>query len=44
MLNKSLYNFEYEDLGCFSLDPVDYPDYAKLLSKKIKDKIMNSNQ
>ena len=32
-------NFEYEDLGCFSLDPVDYPDYAKLLSKKIKDKI-----
>ena len=31
-------NFEYEDLGCFSLEPVDYPDYAKLLSKKIKDK------
>ena len=30
-------NFEYEDLGCSSLDPVDYPDFAKLLSKKIKD-------
>ena len=31
-------NFAYEDLGCSSLEPVDYPDYAKLLSKKIKDK------
>ena len=31
-------NFEYEDLGCSSLDPVDYPDFAKLLSNKIKDK------
>ena len=31
-------NFEYEDLGCSSLEPVDYPDYAKLLSKKINDK------
>jgi len=31
-------NFKYEDLGCSSLEPVDYPDYAKLLSKKIKDK------
>ena len=31
-------NFEYEDLGCPSLEPVDYPDFAKLLSKKIKDK------
>ena len=30
--------FEYEDLGCSSLEPVDYPDFAKLLSKKIKDK------
>ena len=30
-------NFEYEDLGCSSLEPVDYPDYARLLSKKIKD-------
>ena len=30
--------FEYKDLGCFSLEPVDYPDFAKLLSKKIKDK------
>ena len=31
-------NFEYEDLGCSSLEPVDYPDFAKLLSDKIKDK------
>ena len=31
-------NFEHEDLGCSSLEPVDYPDFAKLLSKKIKDK------
>ena len=30
-------NFEYEDLGCSSLEPVDYPDFAKLLSKKIKN-------
>ena len=26
-----------EDLGCFSLDAVDYPDYAKLLSEKLKN-------
>ena len=31
-------NFKYEDLGCSSLEPVDYPDFAKILSKKIKDK------
>ena len=31
-------NFLYEDLGCSSLEPVDYPDFAKLLSKKLKDK------
>ena len=31
-------NLEYEDLGCSSLEPVDYPDFAKILSKKIKDK------
>ena len=31
-------NFEFEDLGCSSLEPVDYPDFAKLLSNKIKDK------
>ena len=31
-------DFEYEDLGCSSLEPVDYPDFAKLLSKKIKAK------
>ncbi len=31
-----------EDLGCNSLEPVDYPDYAKLLSEKLKnnDKFM----
>ncbi|MDG1981406.1 MAG: RpiB/LacA/LacB family sugar-phosphate isomerase, partial [Alphaproteobacteria bacterium] len=28
--------FNIEDLGCFSLDPVDYPDYAKLLASKIE--------
>ena len=32
-------DFEYEDLGCSNLKPVDYPDFAKLLSKKIKEKI-----
>ena len=26
---------EFEDLGCASLDPVDYPDCAKILSKKL---------
>jgi ribose 5-phosphate isomerase B len=26
-----------EDLGCFSQDAVDYPDYAKLLSDKLKN-------
>ena len=31
-------NFDYEDLGCSSLEPVDYPDFAKLLSIKIKDR------
>tara|TARA_X000000950_G_C13623376_1_gene540326 strand:- start:288 stop:716 length:429 start_codon:yes stop_codon:yes gene_type:complete len=31
-------NLKYEDLGCKSLEPVDYPDYAKLLSKKLQDK------
>ena len=30
--NKSI-----EDLGCFSLEAVDYPDYAKLLSDKLKN-------
>ena len=28
---------ELEDLGCPSLEPVDYPDYAKILSKKLKN-------
>lgn len=31
-------NLDYEDLGCASLEPVDYPDFARKLSKKIKDK------
>jgi len=31
-------SFEYEDLGCSSLEAVDYPDFAKILSKKIKNK------
>ena len=26
---------DFEDLGCTSLEPVDYPDYAKILSKKL---------
>ena len=30
-------SFEYEDLGCSSLEAVDYPDFAKILSKKIKN-------
>ena len=29
-------NYTIEDLGCFSLDAVDYPDYAKILSDKLK--------
>ena len=31
-------NINAVDLGCNSLDPVDYPDYAKLLASKIDDK------
>ena len=31
-------SFKYEDLGCSSSEPVDYPDFAKILSKKIKIK------
>tara|TARA_Y100001968_G_C19307328_1_gene692304 strand:+ start:82 stop:510 length:429 start_codon:yes stop_codon:yes gene_type:complete len=30
-------NIEHEDLGCTSLEPVDYPDYAKILSNKLKN-------
>ena len=30
-------NIYVEDLGCKSLDSVDYPDYAKLLASKIKN-------
>ena len=33
LINK---NFEVEDVGCNSLDPVDYPDFAKMLSDKLK--------
>ena len=29
-------NYTINDLGCFSLDAVDYPDYAKLLSDKLE--------
>ena len=28
-------NYDFEDLGCNSLDAVDYPDYAKALSNKL---------
>ena len=34
LINK---NFEVEDVGCNSLDPVDYPDFAKMLSDKLKN-------
>ena len=27
---------DFEDLGCTSLEAVDYPDYAKVLSKRLK--------
>ena len=30
-------NINVVDLGCESLDPVDYPDYAQLLASKIED-------
>ena len=30
-------NINVVDLGCKSLDPVDYPDYAQLLASKIED-------
>ena len=33
LINK---NFQVEDVGCNSLDPVDYPDFAKILSDKLK--------
>ena len=29
-------NYDVEDLGCFSLESVDYPDYANLMAKNIK--------
>ena len=29
-------NIKVVDLGCKSLDPVDYPDYAQLLASKIE--------
>jgi len=32
-------NYTIKDLGCFSLDAVDYPDYAKLLSDKLETDI-----
>ena len=30
-------NINVVDLGCKSIDPVDYPDYAQLLASKIED-------
>jgi ribose 5-phosphate isomerase B len=30
-------NFQVEDVGCNSLDAVDYPDYARILSDKLKN-------
>ncbi len=30
-------DIDCEDLGCNSIEPVDYPDYAKLLSEKLKN-------
>ena len=32
-------NYELEDLGSFSLEAVDYSDYANLMAKSIKDNI-----
>lgn len=29
--------FAWEDLGCFSKDSVDYPDYANLVAEKIEN-------
>lgn len=31
--------FEVEDLGSFSLESVDYPDYANLMAKSIKNDV-----
>ena len=28
-------DYDFEDLGCDSLNPVDYPDHAKALAKKL---------
>ncbi|MDC0456724.1 ribose 5-phosphate isomerase B [Alphaproteobacteria bacterium] len=42
-LKKTIFFFLKEkhlnvvDLGCKSIDPVDYPDYAQLLASKIED-------
>ena len=32
-------NYDVEDLGCFSLESVDYTDYANLMAKSIKNNI-----
>ena len=32
-------NYDVVDLGSFSLDSVDYPDYANLMAKNIKNNI-----
>ena len=38
IINKFLKdkNYDVEDLGSFSIETVDYPDYAKLMAKNIK--------
>lgn len=33
--------FEYEDFGCHSEEPVDYPDVAKKVAENIKNKRFN---
>ena len=30
-------NIEFKDFGCYSTEAVDYPDYAKAVSKAILD-------
>ena len=32
-------NYDVEDLGCFSFESVDYPDYANLMANSIKNNI-----
>jgi len=34
-IKKKFFDHKLQDLGCFSEDSVDYPDYAKLLCEEI---------